>query len=138
MTYLPHLEKASSAARNVGEPLAGAIDMIGTLRGAFMNSGGGSEVTMESAIRHAERARYWIGTVIEELRAAQKDMPEPVSCRPSTDAQREDVAAGVAELVSFAAEGGPKRGPRLVSSNAPPPRHIPITTPEHPDQPPAA
>lgn len=120
MSYLPHIEKAAHAARTINEPVAGVIDAIGNLRGAFMVSGGGSEVMMESAIRHAEHARKWIGVVLEELRAAQQGMTPLVISPPSSNAQREDVAAGVAELISFAASGGPVRGPRLVHTSTPP------------------
>jgi|GEM_PF-3592885 len=78
MTYLPHIEKASSAARNVSEPLANALEQIGTLRGLFLGNCGGSQVAIESAKRHAVRARYWLNTAIEELDAAEAGMPDPV------------------------------------------------------------
>lgn len=84
MTYLPHIEKASSASRNVSEPLANALEQIGTLRGLFLGNGGGSQVAIESAKRHAVRARYWLNTVIEELDAAEAGMPDPVK-RPEIE-----------------------------------------------------
>ena len=79
MSYLPRLEKASSAAKEAVSPLADGIEQIGTLRGLFLGGGGGSPVTMESALRTLKRARYWINTAIEEAERAEAGMPAPVN-----------------------------------------------------------
>lgn len=109
MTYLPHIESASSAARNVSEPLANALEQIGTLRGMFHGNGGGSPVTIESAKRNAERARYWLNTVIQELEAAEADMPDPVKRAAFELTPAGYQALGEAEAESGSVIGFPDR-----------------------------
>lgn len=109
MTYLPHIEKASSAARNVSEPLANALEQIGTLRGLFLGNGGGSQVAIESAMRHAVRARYWLNTVIEELDATEAGMPEPVKRTEFELTPAGYQALGEAEAKSASVIGFPAR-----------------------------